>query len=216
VALATNALTTLATVKEELGIAVSTWDTMLERYINEASAAVESYVCRKLYWEADIEEKYAGYGIRRMVLQRTPLIGTPVVEYLGTTVSTDDYEVEDANTGVLFALANWIWTTGAVGGITPDPWPGQERKSYTVTYTAGWVTPQQAIDLSVTRTLPYDLEGAVINVVTSKYTTRGKPANVQSERILSWSVTYGSTTDASGWPTEITAILDSYKEACFA
>jgi hypothetical protein len=207
VAVATNALTTLTTVKAELGISVSTYDSLLERYINAASGFVERYVNRKLYWEEDIEEKQPGHGTRWMVLDRTPIVGTPVITYDSTTVDTDYYEVHDANAGILFALDNWIWTVGLVGGITEDPWVSTARKLYTVTYDAGWVTPQQAADDgTLTRNLPYDLEEAVIQMVVTRYALRGKPAGLKSERLLSWSADYSGDT----MPSEIMSVLDSY------
>ena len=215
-ALSTNALAELADVKTELGIAVSTYDTYLTRLINVISDQIERYIGRKLYWEEDIEEDTPGFGRRKMVLDRKPISGTPVLTYNGTTVSTDTYEVFNANGGILFALDNWIWTAGPVGGITPDPWPGTERKLYTVTYDAGFVTANQdTLDVALTRNLPFDLEDACIRMVTSRYRSQGKGAGVKREGMLTWSVEYedsGSSGSEAGIPAEITTILDRYRQ----
>jgi len=215
-ALSTNALCELADVKTELGITVSTFDSYLERLINLKSDQIEKYIGRKLYWEEDIVEKRQGYGDRYLVLDRNPISGTPVITYNGTTVSTDDYEVHNANAGILFALYNWIWTTGAVGGITADPWPGMERKLYTVTYDAGWVTANQyTLDNTLTRNLPFDLEDACIRMVAARYRSQGKPAGIKREGMLTWSAEYepsGSSGSESGIPAAITTILDRYRK----
>jgi hypothetical protein len=212
-ALAANVLTTLQAVKDELGISVGTYDALLTQYINAASGFVESYACRKFYWEENIVEKRQGYGTRFMVLDRKPIVGTPTITYLGTAVSTDYYEVHDADAGILFMLDNWWHTTGLVGGITEDPWSGQERRSYTVTYDAGYVTPQQVIDDgTLTRSLPYDLEQVVIQMVVNRYAAKGKPSGLRSEKLLSWSAEYNQDT----LPLHITSVLDSYRRVCIA
>ena len=59
-ALATNALTNVATVEDELGIASGTEDARLQRLINEASAIAESYAGRSFYRNTAISEKISG------------------------------------------------------------------------------------------------------------------------------------------------------------
>jgi hypothetical protein len=185
--------------------------------INAASDRVEAYLGRELYWEEDIEESHVGYGVRTMILDRTPLSAVSSITYDGTTVSSDNYEVHDTDASIVFAPGNWTWTCGLVGGLTDDPWVGTERKLFTVTYDAGWVTPKQYTDdNTLTRSLPYDIEDAVIQMVASRYLRRGKGTGIKSEKLLSWSADYADADTASGMSAEVKAILNRYKRINFA
>ena len=86
----TYALVTLAALKTELGIAVSTYDALLEDSIDRASASVESYCRRKLKTRRHYEWHDAG-GQALIRLKNTPVSATYYVAYgnrLALTVSS--------------------------------------------------------------------------------------------------------------------------------
>jgi hypothetical protein len=195
-ALEDNALTTLATLKDELGIVGATQDTTLERMINSVSAAIESYCNRKFWYEADIAEKVAGYGTKYLHVSRNPIVSISSITFDGATVGSDNYEIHDANGGSLYSLGEWTWTTDSAPNLSSDPLPGNEQKLYEVTYTGGWVTPHLAGVL--TRNLPYDLEDACVMMCTSRYRWKGRDPSVKSERLMEGSQTFAATSGATG------------------
>ncbi len=189
--LATNALTTLATVKTELGIADASKDDQLSRYINVISDLIADYCNRIFYWEEDIEEAVAGFASNFLVVSRTPLLEISSIEYDGEELDATTYNIDTADSGKIYRSTPWIWTARAEETPTQDPVPGSEKKLYTVTYDGGYVTPEQEGAPTPVRTLPWVLEDACIRLVVDRYRGSGKPTNIKSEKLLSWSVGYG-------------------------
>jgi len=208
--IATNALTTVATVKSDLGISVSTYDTILEGLVNAASTLIESRAGRQFHYEQVTAEKIAGHGTELLSVARYPIDKSKAVAitYDGDTVDTADYEVDgDGKAGLIRSIyGNWEWTAGGAGNITCDGLPGTERKLYSVTYYGGWVLPNDV----GTRTLPDDLELACRLLVTQLYRGLGRDPSVVSESLLSGSVSYALGAQ-SAWPALSAAIVDSYR-----
>lgn len=99
----TYALTTLSDLKANMGISVSTWDTVLENMIDAASARVESYIGRRIKSRTYVEFVNP-QGSRVAVLRQHPIVS---IDYVGAgvrhvlTISTDN----DAS--VILATAQW-------------------------------------------------------------------------------------------------------------
>lgn len=215
VALTDHALTTLATVKEELGVSGSGDDDFLNRAINAASDAIRRYCDRIFYYEEDIEESVRGFGQTRLIVSRTPIVGTiSSITYEGTALDTTTYSVEDANAGIIYREYGFNWTAQLGGGALGEGLPGTEKSSYVVTYTGGYYTPKQYDDDSgEDRSLPWDLEDACIQLVTARYRAKGRDPRINQERLKSWQANYGTmTTDRTHQiPMAIRAILNPYK-----
>ena len=202
-ALAANALTTLAIVKTELGITGATEDTYLERMINAASDRIENYCSRAFFKETGKIENVAGFGGVYLLVSKAPLLAITSITFDGNTVASADYEIHDADVGSIYRKGGWHWTTARLKDITQPPMPGHERKLYKVTYDGGYETPEQG----GTRTLPFDLEDACVQMVASRFRGKGRDPNIKSEKLLSWSATYG----ASELPSSVTSILNRHR-----
>jgi uncharacterized phiE125 gp8 family phage protein len=179
VALAANALTTLATAKAELGLTgTAENDSVLERLINTASDAAERY-CRRSFTRATVtSERVKGYGGPRLMVARTPVVSVTSVIINGSTVDATSYYLESPEAGTLYRDAGWDWTALADAGlVVQDAVPGTEEGLYLVTYVGGYQAPNQG----GTRTLPYDLEQAVLDTVTQLWRNRGKYSSLQTE-----------------------------------
>jgi hypothetical protein len=214
VTLAALALTTVSALEAEMGLASGSTGTtlaLLERAINAASQAIASAVGRELHY-AERVERAAGHATPRLLLGVMPLRAVSLVEYLGVDdaeeLAADDYEIEDASAGVLRRLdAVWSWT-GRVTSIDGDPQGGSEQLLYRVTYTGGWITPEQEGGALV-RDLPYDIEDAALRLSALLYRSRGRDESVKSRKLMSASVTYGATQTAQ---TDILApIVSTYR-----
>jgi hypothetical protein len=223
-ALAANALTTVARLARELQItAPASGDALaqMEDLISEVSAAVESY-CGRRFAKATLTEAVPSYDTAILLLSRSPLLEVSQVTRDGALVPQAEWattpEPDDAAAGLLRNLtSSWLWSSDFASSAAPERHPGQERRRYTVTYTAGYVLPKDATNDSP-RTLPYDLERAVLLTCVAEYRNRGRNLMVSSESLLSASLTYaqpGSSpkaTEAGIIPEAAAIILDRYKK----
>lgn len=160
-ALNTWALTSLADVKESLGITGTSQDNLIRRKINQATDMIESY-CGKNngqhFASTAYVEDYDGTGTNQLILKNRPVITFTSLQQRSTTenisdfdtVSSEDYFV-DTTAGVLdcvFTLSeNW--------------------NIYRATYTAGFAT------------IPSDLAEACVMLASALVDNAGTGAAVK-------------------------------------
>jgi len=217
-ALAANALVTIATVEEDLGISSGSEDSKLTRYINAASEAIAKYCHRLFHRDTARVEKVAGHGNPKLRLGSGPINSVTSIVYDGGTIDSDSYEIHNANAGLLYGINGWNWTAAAIDDVSNTPVPGTERKLYTVTYDGGYYTAPQVASggdyEGETRNLPYDVEEACIELVRAIRSGKKRDPDVKSERLLSWSANYGtaSASEASAMlPASVRRLLNQYR-----
>lgn len=215
-------LTLPATVATELGGDVSAGDARLPRLVAAASAAILRYLGRpQLHYSDAFVETLPGHGRPRLVLGLTPVTSVGSVVIDGLALSSADYELEDAEAGLLFRQAGWPWTGSYRGGLPPqtDRAAGSERACIVVTYAGGYVTPAQATGAGwagPSRSLPYDLEEACVQTVVGLYRRGGSDPNVASEALGDYSVSFRAPSAAGGVgiiPENALALLLPYRRA---
>ena len=111
-AVGTYALSTLAGLKAHLGITVSTYDTILEQYIDHATAKIERWIGRQIKLR-NYSEWYGGNDVRSVRVKQYP-INNVVGVYTGlaagmtitSTVSSDVRLTVSINTDPLGTVAN--------------------------------------------------------------------------------------------------------------
>ena len=119
-AVGTYALTTLAGLKAHLGITVPTYDTILEQYIDHASAKIERWIGRQIKLR-NYFEWYGGNDVRSVRVKQYP-INNVVGVYTGlaagmtiaSTVSSDVRLTVSINTDPLGTVANGVLAPCAV------------------------------------------------------------------------------------------------------
>ena len=119
-AVGTYALTSLAGLKAHLGITVSTYDTILEQYIDHASAKIERWIGRQIKLR-NYSEWYGGNDVRSVRVKQYP-INNVVGVYTGlaagmtitSTVSSDVRLTVSINTDPLGTVANGVLAPCAV------------------------------------------------------------------------------------------------------
>ena len=211
-------LTSIAAVAAVLE--VEQGDAKLPRLISAASEAVRQYINRpRVHYGASITELARGYGRPRLLLNVTPILTIASITLPdGSLVDPSEYMVEDADAGMVYRAAGWPFTGQLHGGLLyVDPVSGSERPSISVVYAGGWVTPAQAATTpGLPRSLPYDLEEAVIMTVVARYRGGGVDPNVASESLGDYSVSYRNPNTLIGVggggiiPDAAARILDSY------
>ncbi len=186
-------LTLVATVQAEAADLGSASTTLLERMIAAASDAIRGYIGRPLH-RATVTESYAGHGDQWLSLGRLPVISVASVSWNGSELDADSYTLDDPDAGLLYRACGWPYTGRMLRGmLQEDRAPGSEQRLLEVTYTAGWLTPQQG-----DRTLPFDLEQACIETVVSLYRRKGRAGDIAGESIGIASVTYRNPNSVIG------------------
>lgn len=152
--LAANALTTVATLRGELGLPDASQDDILARLINVASDAIGAWCDRTAhpFWQGQSTE-IIGVSVNwpaRLQLTRTPylvspapVISTDLDPGPATVVPAGSYFLEDPNKGWIYSRGRWRTTAIRRPDITQDYDPGSEEETVQVVYTGGYVTPAQ-------------------------------------------------------------------------
>lgn len=199
-----NALTTLARVKSELSITVSTFDTILQAKIDEASSDCQASLgfnvakesITETFWHQPNEQP-----IDCLILDRTPVVSIASVVADGQTVDPTHYRL-DPDTGELFAL-------DPSGTGYPSVW--MFFKSLVVTYSGGYVLPPET-----NRTLPKGIEGACIYLVQCYWFWKNRDPSVKSEEapgIMRYDYWVGSIGEAGELPPGVVMRLAPYRRA---
>lgn len=205
--LSTKALTTLSRVADELEItpgADARSDRIIRALIEEASEEFALATGRQFFNKSDHVEYAKGYGSPiLMVRDHLPIesITEIVFDNGSTTVEVDDsdYMIENAGAGMIRRVGSvtgkWTFTGHTNIGTRMNQIPGSERPLYKVTYSGGYVGPQQAhLDDTLTRDLPRDIERAIISKVVQQYRRQGRDTDVVSESVGNASIRYDSST----------------------
>lgn len=194
-------LTTLTTVKSELGIPESdtSQDALLTSLIDQASDAIVTF-CGRPFAKESYRETLPGYGTNRLILSRTPVVEITSVMADGEVIT--DYLLEDAEAGILYRKRGWQWAPALNWGIIPHPVGGNENLNFTVEYIAGYVLPGDA----GTRTLPHDIERACIDTVKAWYSAKERDPAITEERLGDYQVSY-----AQGLPAPVAQLLTSWR-----
>jgi len=117
-AVGTYALTTLAGLKAHLGITVSTYDTILEQYIDHATAKIERWIGRQIKVR-NYFEWYGGNDVRSVKVKQYPInnvvgvyTGLAAAMTIASTVSSDIRLTVSINTDPLGTVANGVLAPG--------------------------------------------------------------------------------------------------------
>ena len=188
-------LTTLATVKTELGITDTDNDAWLQTKITQTSVAIAP-ACRRVFQQETVAD-YFNLGWRSsdeaLVLSRFPVNEVVSVTESNSVLPVDQYDV-DSSKGLLWR----------VRGDCRSAWIGGR---IAVTYSAGYV---------LLTTLPHDLEQACILLVKQNYFAKTRDPLIKSVAIPGVS-TYdywvGSTGKGGGggMPPEVQTLIEPYK-----
>lgn len=199
-----TALTTLEELKAQLSITATDEDAYLESQITRSSAAICTYLnvaaatdgSRTLGRETLIETFRLDKYQPELVLARYPVTSIASVVEDGTTLTAAEYEVRSG--GVLVKLT------------TDDDetcWPPLK---VVVTYTAGWLLPDQD-----GRTLPEDIEDAAIGLIKAVRFNRTRDPNLRGENILeslySYTLFAPSENKDGIMPADVASLLEPYR-----
>lgn len=213
-----NALVTIDTVRDELGLASDyAQDARLVRYVNGVSDEIERYCNRKFSAAAAEVETLApdAFGVRVFV-ERYPLTTlTSVVDGNGAAMDVALLDVE-RESGAIVSLTGFARRYGRRHFISRDITPADDVAHIVVTYAGGYVTRHQSETAGSgftgqPITLPSDIEDAALEAVVSRYLSRARDRNVASEGNLSASISYKAGVEDTRLPLAVTMTLDRYR-----
>ena len=138
-------LTTVAKVKEYLGVTATSEDALISRLVDWATDLIHSY-CGRIFSEAAYDEYYDGDGTEGLLVNQYPISAVSSVEVNGTS--------RDASSYALYGQLGLLRLKSAA-------FP-RGKKNVRVQYTAGYAT------------IPNDLEQAAIELVALKCYDRGR------------------------------------------
>jgi hypothetical protein len=173
--------TTLVRTKRELAIDDSSTadDLFLIDLIAEASAEIESF-CNRRFPKEVIVEKLGSAGLPTLALSRTPVLEVDQVLFDCTTLGSTQFNIQDANAGILYKETRWQDTSFVTWNIEPYE-SGNRAELWEVHYKAGYVMPSTGS--TEARTLPRDLERACLEIVKSRYYARGRDPAIKAQFI---------------------------------
>lgn len=171
-------LTTVASLKNLMGITSVSDDALIGHIIDRVSSQIATF-CNRNFCQETVTETLAQRDPRHMYLSRLPVTSVAYVKYKGDTVSSSEYVLQSPQAGFIFNEDGWEYT-----GSTFD---------YEARYTYGYVTPE----MGGTRTLPYDIEQAALIAAKSEYLGRLRDSNIVKESVDGvYSVTYAGKVDS--------------------
>jgi Phage gp6-like head-tail connector protein len=200
-------LTQRATVKSALMVTDDGDNDYIDLLINQASAAVEQY-CNRAFVSESLQDQFIpgrhsalpghhGADVA-LVLSRRPVTAIASVVEDGATLTPAQYVLDPAS-GILRRLSDsgtlYAWRQAAI----------------TVTFTAGYVLPG-----APGRTLPYDIEDAVLRLVKHQWFSRLRDPAMKMQSVAGvgeeqyW---IGAIGQDGNMPPDVTAILDNYRDS---
>lgn len=198
--LLTHALTTLARVKEYLGITDVGSDTFLENLINRATDWLEARTNRRFLLTTYTSELYDG-GEEILFLNQYPITELTFLKYRVGTIASPIWQAFSTNDYVLYGKAGYV---KFLLGTTP-----KNVQNIQVSYKAGYKIDFANINDPTKHTLPLDVESAVVSLVADVY-NKSQSSGIQSESVEGASITYfseGKTFEAN---EEAQAVIKKY------
>jgi hypothetical protein len=196
-------------------------DDRTQRAVSAASQAIADYCSRVFEKSSAIVEYPESAGRPILVLKRPPIASVTSITENGATVSSSDYESlgDNANAGFVLRKAGvWAHTNRRDPNAVSDQVAGRYGQSDLIvaTYVGGYVTPgQNTLDAVTypTVTLPIPVQEAAISTACAFLRMKGIDANVKSEAIGDWSISYfdNRINDVNAIPPFARALLAPYK-----
>jgi hypothetical protein len=206
------ALTTLKRVNRELGYSTGSdneRDLLIRDYIEVATDLFTKMSGIRFHKHTVTEKVGQPASERRLIVSEAlPILSVTSIKLDGELIDASEYEVERASLGWIRRKgSSWDSTTKHNWGV--KPYPQQNELLYEVVYLGGYATPHQVNEgTESTRTLPHDVEQAVVDYVSFKLNQRHTDSTVKSQSTGDWSVTYR---DGVVMPTTFEDTIKRYK-----
>lgn len=178
---ATYGLTSLALVKQYLGITTTTYDAVLLAMIKNATAFIERACGRHFGQTQYFDEIYDTPNGDKLFLKQYPVVQVDIVEYQIGTPASPGWETYNPD---------WYWVYLKEGYIRLlSNFTHHDNQYFRVSYIAGYLIDFNNINDPLLHNLPADLTQLCNEVVATLYNTRTNQG-IKSESTEGQSVTY--------------------------
>lgn len=200
--ISTYGLTTLARAKNFMEIGGAGDDGLIESLINMVSDFIESYCDRRFIQTAYSNEVYDGNGMTELLLKQYP-----VASASSFTLQRRDTVDNNSSFSTIASQDYFVkYNEGIVAYVNDNFYPYPQH--YRISYTAGYAFDNAGAGATLESVGIGDLEFAVWKLVNQAYKNRRVSANVQSESIGDYSVSFRKQVMMD---EELRAILDKYR-----
>lgn len=190
------ALTSVARLKEFMGITTNTHDTILERIIDSMTEYVEQYCDRRFRLTSYNNEEYNGSGSSQLLLRNYPINTFTTLEKRDTVKNENNwtaFETEDFFVDTDIGIITLVSSLSTQWPRSTDPTSAVFSKfplHYRVTYVAGYDFNNIAGAPTLETAGIGDLEYAMWKICAEAFNQRKGSDNVISEKIGEYSVTF--------------------------
>jgi hypothetical protein len=191
-------LTTIVAVETEIGTLTPAQKSWAMSAIEAASFLIEQEA-NQFFAEQNYTETIPGSGSTQLMLDRTPILGTP------TIITTDnevivDFTVEDAKAGILYRRQGWTQEISYHRNITYDPAAYDAHPTFVITYDAGYHLPSfpDALDEDTQIALPANIERACVLSVKSWWHSKNRDSTVSWKQVGDLALGYRGDPAAKG------------------
>lgn len=191
-------------VKDELGITVNTYDSQIDRLIDQVSRVIEEW-CGRGFIKQTYRETLPGHGGTTLMLAVTPVISITEITYDGSVIDATGYSLQEPVEGFVYRGTGWSWTARLHQDIGSWPYPGSEEFLYQVDYIAGYDPPTALIP-----TIPGSVERAAIITVKDWYLNKGRNPTLKGLKVADAEFEYDIESDM---PPQAIRLLSKYRVA---
>jgi hypothetical protein len=175
-------LTTIAQLVAEIGTLTPDQQDWVSLAIRSASSLIEQEA-NQVFAQQRYREVIGGSGSTQLMLDRTPILGTP------TILSTDnepivDFLVEDRDAGLLYRRQGWVREVSYLPGIYREPLAGEEHPRFSIDYNAGYYLPSFTDPITADqKPLPPNIEQACILSIKAWWHKKNRDSTVSWKQV---------------------------------
>jgi len=175
-------LTTIAQLVAEIGTLTPVQQDWISLAIRSASSLIEQEA-NQVFAQQRYREVIGGSGSTQLMLDRTPILGTP------TILSTDnepivDFLVEDRDAGLLYRRQGWVREVSYLPGIYKEPLAGEEHPRFSIDYDAGYYLPSFTDQITADqKPLPPNIEQACILSIKAWWHKKNRDSSVSWKQV---------------------------------
>lgn len=190
-------LTTMLAVEAEIGAMTSAQKTWAQSAIEAASALIEQEA-NQIFAQQNYTETLEGSGSSELMLDRTPILGTPTIITMDNEVIVD-FVIKDALAGLLYRRQGWTQEISYHRNITYDPMAYDTHPTFVVTYDGGYHLPSfpdSIVDGEIA--LPANIERACVLTVKAWWHSKNRDSTVSWKQVGDLALGYRGDAAAKG------------------
>jgi len=175
-------LTTIPTLVAEIGTLTPTQQDWIKLAIESATALIEQEA-NQFFAEQQYKETIPGSGSSQLMLDRTPVLGTPTIVTTTNEVIVD-FTIEDSEAGILYRRQGWTQEISYQRGIVYDGLGFETHPGFVVTYNAGYYLPSFTAEITASQVpLPANYEKACVLSIKAWWHRKNRDSSVSWKQV---------------------------------